>query len=365
MDQEKIGHFIQINRKEKDLTQEQLAEELGVSQKAVSRWETGKNMPDIALIPEICRVLDVNIAELINGERYEGDMIEKIKLSTLADSMVSLGSRKRFVRDLISAVLAFIITLASMNGIYSHEFNVRAESTRSLETALQSYLREDLLVGNDLTVGPEASDPSAEYCEINLLESTIAGSRLIVLFEYVGRAPKTSGVAILEKGLFGKYRFCTVYSMETFGIFNFGEQIGNRSYLIAACTDDLPEYVTEYGVLGFQSGGVEPIDYNDPEVVYRAPYYRSPFLTVQELREGVSVVFQTLYYDDAGNSYDIVDISKDMNIPLGGSSGSTTGSMEQSLVYWTEAIILILGIIFIRYFLLGAFQERRLGKTRE
>ena len=69
MNQEKIGSFISTLRKEKQLTQEQLGEKLGVSQKSISRWETGKNMPDIALLKPLSMELVITVSELIEGER--------------------------------------------------------------------------------------------------------------------------------------------------------------------------------------------------------------------------------------------------------------------------------------------------------
>ena len=59
MDQIKIGAFLKVLRKEKNLTQEQLAEQLGVSGRTVSRWETGNNMPDISLLVEIAEFYEV------------------------------------------------------------------------------------------------------------------------------------------------------------------------------------------------------------------------------------------------------------------------------------------------------------------
>ena len=79
MDQIKIGAFLKELRKEKNLTQEQFAEQLGVSSRTVSRWEIGNNMPDISLLTEIAEFYDVSIPELINGERKSENMNEEIK----------------------------------------------------------------------------------------------------------------------------------------------------------------------------------------------------------------------------------------------------------------------------------------------
>lgn len=69
MDQEKIGRFISEKRKEKNMTQEQLAEKLGVSSKSISRWENGKTMPDISLFELLCEELNITVNELLRGEK--------------------------------------------------------------------------------------------------------------------------------------------------------------------------------------------------------------------------------------------------------------------------------------------------------
>lgn len=69
MDQKKIGGFLRGLRKGRGITQEQLAEELGVSARTVSRWETGANMPDIGLLPEIADFYGVGIGLAVEGER--------------------------------------------------------------------------------------------------------------------------------------------------------------------------------------------------------------------------------------------------------------------------------------------------------
>ena len=68
MDQEKIGDLIKKIRKENNLTQKELADKLGVTYQAVSKWETGKNIPDIAILKQISDEFNINIDDLLNGE---------------------------------------------------------------------------------------------------------------------------------------------------------------------------------------------------------------------------------------------------------------------------------------------------------
>ena len=68
MNQIATGKFISRKRKEKNLTQEQLAEKLGVSNKTISKWETGKCMPDYSVVKTLCEELEITVAELMDGE---------------------------------------------------------------------------------------------------------------------------------------------------------------------------------------------------------------------------------------------------------------------------------------------------------
>ena len=83
MDQEKIGKFIANLRKEKKLTQEQLAEKLGVTSKSVSRWENGKNMPDYSILKELCNILGIDVNEFLSGEKIEKNEIQTYSIKNL------------------------------------------------------------------------------------------------------------------------------------------------------------------------------------------------------------------------------------------------------------------------------------------
>ena len=77
MNQIVIGQFIALKRKEKNLTQGQLAEMLNISNKTISKWETGKSMPDYSLINPLCEALDVTVSELLEGQASYNSMNEK------------------------------------------------------------------------------------------------------------------------------------------------------------------------------------------------------------------------------------------------------------------------------------------------
>ncbi len=77
MDQIKIGKFIAYKRKQKNMTQIEFAEKLGVTNKSVSRWENGRNMPDVSLFIPICELLDISLNEFIIGEEIENNNADK------------------------------------------------------------------------------------------------------------------------------------------------------------------------------------------------------------------------------------------------------------------------------------------------
>jgi len=87
LNQKKIGSFLKELRKEKGLTQEQLAEHFNISDRTVSRWENGNNMPDLSILVELADFYDVDIREIIDGERKSENMDkeEKEKMLLIAE----------------------------------------------------------------------------------------------------------------------------------------------------------------------------------------------------------------------------------------------------------------------------------------
>lgn len=117
MDQVKIGSFLKELRKERNLTQESLAEKLNVSNRTISRWETGSNMPDIGMLVEIAEFYDVSIPEIINGERKSENMKEELKETVLKvaefsnEDKLKLTRRmnKLFIGGFVAAVIYMIL----------------------------------------------------------------------------------------------------------------------------------------------------------------------------------------------------------------------------------------------------------------
>ncbi len=115
MDQKKIGSFMKELRNEKQITQEQLSEILGVSNRTISRWETGNNMPDIVLLMEISDFYDIDIRELLNGERENVNMDENTKETVLKvseyDNEENIKMIKIINRCAVVGILSMIVYL--------------------------------------------------------------------------------------------------------------------------------------------------------------------------------------------------------------------------------------------------------------
>lgn len=110
MDNKKIGEFIAKCRKGKKLTQSNLAERLNVSNKSISRWENGINMPDYSIIDELCNALGITINELLNGEK-ENVNANKI---TLENIKIIQKQKKKINQGIILLGCTFSFILATI-----------------------------------------------------------------------------------------------------------------------------------------------------------------------------------------------------------------------------------------------------------
>ena len=112
MDQQKIGSFLKSLRKEKGITQEKLAEELGVSGRTVSRWETGNNMPDISVLIEISEFNDVSIPEIVDGERKSENMDDESKKVAESLSDYADADKTKTIKEIRQLSLVGVAALA-------------------------------------------------------------------------------------------------------------------------------------------------------------------------------------------------------------------------------------------------------------
>ena len=154
MNQVKIGKFIASKRKEQGLTQLQLAEKLGITDRAVSKWETGKSLPDASLMPELCKLLKITINDLLCGEvvsvenyneKAEKALLEMVKTEEMQnkklmmyENVIGFGSTISFliqvlvavffVKNTTAQILLFILAFAFLIVGVSFALKIEAET---------------------------------------------------------------------------------------------------------------------------------------------------------------------------------------------------------------------------------------------
>ena len=135
MNQEKIGKFIAECRKEKKITQEQLAEQLGVTSKSISKWETGHCLPDASKYKLLCEILGITVNELFSGERLHAETENEVK-----DYLVDLLASRIYDVDCGVSYEDFKNALLRMS-----ETTVMLSKFKSKEDAVEYLVKETRL----------------------------------------------------------------------------------------------------------------------------------------------------------------------------------------------------------------------------
>ncbi len=117
MNQEKIGKFIASCRKQKNITQQELAEKLGVSDRTIGNWENGRNMPDLSLFKPLCKELDISLNDFLSGEKvaekeYQERLEENI-INTIDYTNKKIENRNNYI-GLILIIFGVIIAITAV-----------------------------------------------------------------------------------------------------------------------------------------------------------------------------------------------------------------------------------------------------------
>ena len=151
MDQIKVGKFITACRKEQGMTQANLAEKLGISDRAVSKWETGKSMPDSGIMLELCELLKINVNELLSGERIMAESYDKRAEENLLEMRRQLEEKNRQLLR-TEYLIAFPAVLAGLIIVFVASF---VEMPVWLRIALISFAFVMIFVVAFIAVGIE------------------------------------------------------------------------------------------------------------------------------------------------------------------------------------------------------------------
>ena len=121
MDQIKIGRFIAVRRKRANLTQLQLADRLGITDKAVSKWERGITMPDTSIMLELCDILGISVNELLSGEKINMENSSQKNEQLLLDMAKELEKKNKTIWSSMWAIMIVSMT-ALIAGIFIAAF---------------------------------------------------------------------------------------------------------------------------------------------------------------------------------------------------------------------------------------------------
>lgn len=335
MDQSKIGAFISKLRTEQGLTQEQLGERVGVSQRTVSRWETGRNMPDYSLLFPICEVLGVNVAELLSGERMEHQQVEKETVTSTVETVIRIADAKRIFKYVLGAVISLLLTLIAMFCLYQSEFNITLGSTVDLENVINEF-------------------QFSGYIKSDVIESQTIGRYLVVLYQQ-SQSSGGSGRAILEKGIFGTYRILHISNTNNKLICRGEQKIGKKTYAILSCVNDLPD-VKAYGIYGYHQDKQYDSHYDNPgDILFQEPLNSTPFLLVKELPADCELNPWTVGYV-LEDGKELLEMNYQESVdyqPASGANTSVTDVAEAGVIYELIGVIFLVGMLFVLAFLRG------------
>ncbi len=141
MDNKTTGSFISSRRKELSLNQKQLAEKLGVTDKAVSKWETGRSAPDIALLEPLAKELGVSVVEILQGEKIEEENFPAVSDEVVVTTMKKDKKKLRRAVVIAVSIMLSILLLLQINFYFYHYFTtIPKDDTQAIEKAATEYI---------------------------------------------------------------------------------------------------------------------------------------------------------------------------------------------------------------------------------
>lgn len=146
MDQVQIGSFLKSLRNEKKLTQEQLAEKLGVSSRSVSRWETGNNMPDISLLIEMSDLYNVDIREILNGERKSETVKDETRETLEMVAEYTDIEKEKLIQSVVNLTATSVVLYVLIGVIYCFQLY-------RLSGAIETFLTTCMTLGTVYSIG--------------------------------------------------------------------------------------------------------------------------------------------------------------------------------------------------------------------
>ena len=142
MDNNKTGRFIAERRKELGYNQKDLAEKLNVTDKAVSKWETGRSSPDVSLLMPLAEILNISVAEILNGEKISHE-----EISTASNEIIVKSLKKSKSKIVLAIILALIVVVGLLVGNLAHHYfsTINEEDFTAIQRQTEKMFRTDNL----------------------------------------------------------------------------------------------------------------------------------------------------------------------------------------------------------------------------
>ena len=225
MNQQKIGSFLKELRTKKGLTQAELAEQLNTTNRSVSRWETGSTMPDISVLIELTEFFQVDIKELLDGERQSEKMTEDVKETVEKVADYSKRINKKKVAKVVALMLIPIIILSILLVVVfsSRSIEVFSDTYPAYQQVYMDEMITDKLI-NDYTLNhmPEASDGSHNFVSIKVFSAEEKQSEDYYVYTWVYESAYSyqAGVPTEENASSYPCRFELIRENDSFRIVN-------------------------------------------------------------------------------------------------------------------------------------------------
>lgn len=286
MNYDAIGKFIQMRRKEKGLTQKELANKIGVTDKAVSKWETGLGCPDTAILEILSKELDCSILELLKGREIKEEVIPVTEMDDYIKDSIQYGenSVKKVISNIIALMAIFTVAVLYILNI-TNMYNQRKQYVYDHSISKRLVERVNIINKNiDIIKKHQGKYTKEDYGTIILLlEKTQKEIDSNPYIDYSGDYLTINDLYMMDTLSFGYannlsiLRLLTKYdsSYET-TVSNLVESIGTRMFLGSAMTQNIYDLSYKYQIIYksiFDISDAVPAQAREYDIYYRLGLY--------------------------------------------------------------------------------------------
>lgn len=269
MNYDKIGSFIAEKRKSKKLTQKELSLKIGVTDKAVSKWERGLGCPDVSILEILAKELDVSILEILKGRIIENEVIPITEMNDYVKETVQYSNRanKNKIKEIMSKIISFIIVLICsiliiLNVIhyvylnYSEEWNFDSKDRTEMRQNIDKIEKNIDIIKNNQGI---YSDEDYRRILINLKEDDIKNYKNFSIFQYSG----TKKLKLNDLYIMDLERFSILATADIFRV-------------ISKYDESINDYLNVYIDMITLKNYIEESIYSEPELSYKYQIFNIP-----------------------------------------------------------------------------------------